>query len=136
MLIGEVAAAAGVEVSTLRFYERRGLLLPAGRTPGGYRSYPRDAPRTVRFIRRAQQLGFTLTEIAAVLELRAAAGDVDPAAVGRRVEAKIAEVDGRIADLTRMRAALAALAAEGVDPHAPCPVVGSLGDAPAGGAAS
>ena len=135
MLIGEVAAASGVEVSTLRFYERRGLLLPAGRTSGGYRRYPDDAPRTVRFIRRAQQLGFTLAEIAAVLDLRAAAGDVAPDVVEEHVSAKIAEVERRIADLTRMRAALAVLAAEGVAPDAPCPVVGSLGDVPAGGAA-
>ena len=130
MLIGEVAAAAGVGISTLRFYERRGLLLPAGRTPGGYRHYPDDAPRTVRFIRRAQQLGFTLAEISAVLDLPAA----DPGDVGRRLHAKLAEVDGRITDLTRMRSALARLAAEGVDPDAPCPVVGSLGDVPAGSA--
>ncbi|GAB7191980.1 hypothetical protein NUM3379_26880 [Kineococcus sp. NUM-3379] len=124
-----------MEVSTLRFYERRGLLLPAGRTPGGYRTYPGDAPRTVRFIRRAQQLGFTLAEISAVLELRAAAGDVAPDVVAEHVAAKIAEVDRRIADLTRMRAALTLLSTEGVDPDAPCPVVGSLGDVPAGGVA-
>ena len=132
MLIGEVAAAAGVEVSTLRFYERRGLLLPVGRTSGGYRRYPDDAPRTVRFIRRAQQLGFTLAEIAAVLDLRAAAGDVAPDVVVGHAEAKIAEVDRRIADLTRMRAALTLLSTGGADPEPPCPVAGPLGAVPAG----
>ncbi|MCL3860809.1 MerR family transcriptional regulator [Actinotalea sp. K2] len=125
MLIGEVARAAAVEVSTVRFYERRGLVRPTGRTTGNYRQYAEDTPLTVRFIRRAQRLGFTLAEVAPVLALR-----LVPDSVLREVlAAKRADLDQRIADLERMRDAIDRLAAEGVDPDAPCPVVASLATA-------
>jgi len=68
--IGEVAARAGVNVQTLRYYERRGLLKPPARRPSGYREYSPDAVRVVRFIKRAQQLGFTLDETGELLRLR------------------------------------------------------------------
>jgi DNA-binding transcriptional MerR regulator len=68
--IGAVAAAAGVGVQTLRYYERRGLLTAARRTAAGYREYGPDAIRRVAFIRRAQAMGFTLDEIRALLTLR------------------------------------------------------------------
>lgn len=123
MLIGDVAAAAGVEVSTVRFYERRGLLRPVGRTGGNYRRYAADAPTTVRFVRRAQRLGFTLAEIAAVLAL----GTAPDGVLRELLAAKRADIDERIADLQRMRAAVDLLAQRGVDPDAPCPVVASLG---------
>jgi len=70
MRIGAVAAAAGVGVQTLRYYERRGLLAASRRTPAGYREYGPDAIRRVAFIRRAQAMGFTLDEIRALLALR------------------------------------------------------------------
>ncbi len=68
--IGAVAAAAGVGVQTLRYYERRGLLPALRRTSAGYREYSADAVRRVLFIRRAQAMGFTLDEIRALLSLR------------------------------------------------------------------
>jgi len=68
--IGALAAAAGVGVQTLRYYERRGLLTAARRTSAGYREYGPDAIRRVAFIRRAQAIGFTLDEIRALLALR------------------------------------------------------------------
>lgn len=68
--IGALAAAAGVGVQTLRYYERRGLLMATRRTTAGYREYGPDAIRRVAFIRRAQAMGFTLDEIRALLALR------------------------------------------------------------------
>ena len=70
MRIGEVAAEAAVNIQTLRYYERVGLLPAPDRHPSGYRSYARDAVRRVRFIKRAQELGFTLAEIGELLALR------------------------------------------------------------------
>ena len=67
---GQVAKAAGVNVETLRFYERRGILREPGRGPSGYREYPAETVRIVRFIKRSQELGFTLEEIQELLALR------------------------------------------------------------------
>lgn len=74
LTIGRVAKGAGVEISTLRYYERRGLLSRPGRTRAGYRQYPEDEVLRVRFIRRAQGLGFTLEEIRGLLALRVRGG--------------------------------------------------------------
>jgi Hg(II)-responsive transcriptional regulator len=74
MRIGALAAAAGVGVQTLRYYERRGLLKAKGRTASGYREYAADAVRRVVFIRRAQAMGFTLEEIHHLLALRVQSG--------------------------------------------------------------
>jgi DNA-binding transcriptional MerR regulator len=71
MLIGQVAAAAAVNVQTLRYYERVGLLPRPARRASGYRTYTRDTVQRVRFIKRAQELGFTLGEIADLLAQRA-----------------------------------------------------------------
>jgi DNA-binding transcriptional MerR regulator len=61
--IGKLADIAGVSSDTLRYYEREGLIEPAGKSPGGYRLYDKDSARRLRFIRHAQQCGFTLSEI-------------------------------------------------------------------------
>jgi DNA-binding transcriptional MerR regulator len=71
MQTSEVAARAGVNVETLRYYERRGILMPPARSEAGYRSYDVRAVQTVRFVKRAQQLGFSLTEIRSLLALAA-----------------------------------------------------------------
>ncbi len=68
--IGEVAAQAGVNIQTLRYYERRGLLEEPERRPSGYRTYPLEAVRVVRFIKKSQDLGFTLREVEELLRLR------------------------------------------------------------------
>lgn len=107
--IGAVASKAGVNVQTLRYYERRGLLPPPERTPSGYRRYAPETVRVVRFIKRAQDLGFTLTEIEQLIGLRVAPHR-DRARVLRLATAKIADIDSKIARLRAIRGALGALA--------------------------
>ncbi|MGH9380203.1 MAG: heavy metal-responsive transcriptional regulator [Thermoanaerobaculia bacterium] len=105
--IGELAALTDVSVPTIRYYEQIGLLPEAARTASGYRRFPPEAARRLRFIRRAQQLGFSLDEIRELLELRATEGPAaDRAAVRARTEAKLAELEAKIADLEAMRKAL------------------------------
>lgn len=106
--IGAVAEQAGVNIQTLRYYERRGLLANPARTPAGYREYASDAPQIVQFIKRAQQLGFTLTEIQELLRLRAAPNR-DRARVCRVATAKIADIEEKLARLEAVRRALADL---------------------------
>ncbi len=131
LTIGQLAKAAGVGVETLRFYERKGLLPPPPRTRSGYRRYPADAVARVRFIRRAKELGFSLAEIRELLAMRIDPGRscADVRAIAR---AKIADVEAKIADLTRMRAVLRRLAraCPGKGPVAACPIVDALDTAP------
>jgi MerR family mercuric resistance operon transcriptional regulator len=97
-----------VNVQTLRYYERRGLLPEPPRSSGGYRAYPAAAVRTVRFIKRAQSLGFALDEIEELLGL--AAGGPDSCDTVREMAGeRMADLDRRIAALTGMRAALSRL---------------------------
>ncbi|GHC80077.1 MerR family transcriptional regulator [Nocardiopsis terrae] len=129
MRIAELARRSGAKVSTVRFYERRGLLPVPLRSPNGYRSYDTQDVRRVRFLRRGQELGFTLAELAEFVSLsdRSRDGTVLPGRVRGRGQAKVAEIDGRIEDLLRMRAALlGVLEAPCVDPDDPCPVVAAL----------
>lgn len=106
--IGTVAAQAGVNVQTLRYYERRGLLPRPGRTTSGYREFAPDTAEVVRFIKRAQELGFTLSEVQELLKLRAAPAR-DRARVRRIAHAKIADIDARVARLTAVRQSIAGL---------------------------
>ena len=98
MFISEAAAQAGVNVQTIRYYERRGLLPPSARRPSGYRELPDEAVRVVRFIKRAQDLGFSLDEVAELLRLRRSKDRAKAQAVaGRRlkqIEQKLAELSG------------------------------------------
>jgi DNA-binding transcriptional MerR regulator len=127
MRTGEVAARAGVNVQTLRYYERRGLLPEPERQESGYRVYGPDAVRTVRFIKRAQQLGFDLRDADVLLAL-AAGGPHSCDAARELAEAKIAELDQRIADLRGMRASLGRLAATCARPRSErdCPLLDSI----------
>lgn len=122
LTIGELAREAGVNVQTVRYYERRGLLEEPPRRASGYREYPESDVARLGFIRRAQALGFTLTEIDDLLSLR-----VDPrttsADVHRRVEEKLADVEAKLADLRRIRGALRELAAS-------CKAHGPVGECP------
>lgn len=124
---GRLAREGGVSVETIRYYERRGLIGAPPRSSGGFRLYGADAVRRVRFIRRAQRLGFTLREIVDLLALRtdrrANCADVK-ACAGR----KIAEIDRRVADLRAMRRTLAAIAAacDGRGETSACPILDSL----------
>lgn len=127
LTIGALAAAAGVGVETVRFYERRGLLPRPPRTPSGYRQYPPDSVERLRFIRRAQGLGFTLEEIGELLELR-----VDEVAACGAVEAgarsKIRQVEEKMAELQRILDALGRLVAacEAREPTSECPILEAL----------
>lgn len=123
--IGEVARRAGVNIDTVRYYERSGLLPPPPRRPSGYRAYDVDAVRRLRFIRRAKALGFTLNEIG---ELMGLSRRSDVPAVRRAAEQKLREVDRRIAELRRVRDALAGLiqACPGRGPADACPILSAL----------
>jgi MerR family mercuric resistance operon transcriptional regulator len=126
MLISELAAAAGVKVSAIRFYERRGILASPGRTSGGSREYDQSDVDRVRYLKRGQELGFTLVELGAMTALSGAQGPLsgEVSALG---DAKLAEIDERIADLARVREALAGLlAAQCVEPDVPCPIIAAL----------
>jgi DNA-binding transcriptional MerR regulator len=114
---GQLAERAGVNIQTLRYYERRGLLARPPRRPSGQRAYPEDTVRRLRTIKAAQRLGFTLAEIAELLrvtshhrggELRARAG------------AKLEEVERRLADLQAVRSALRTVLASGCDSLTEC----------------
>lgn len=108
LTIGQVATRGGVNVETIRYYERQGLIPPPPRHESGYRQYPEDTVNRVRFIKRAQELGFSLKEVAELLSLRigpdATCGDVKKLA-----DVKIAEIEGKIQSLERMRDALTRL---------------------------
>ena len=108
MRTGEVAGQAGVNTETLRYYVRRGLLSTPPRTPGGYREYPEAAVDVLRFIKRAQQLGFTLDEVEELLHLDKGGPDSCDAArvLAERRKADLAQ---RIRDLQRMHDSLADL---------------------------
>ncbi|MBK8214343.1 MAG: heavy metal-responsive transcriptional regulator [Myxococcales bacterium] len=108
MSIGELARRAGVAVDTLRYYERLGLLEPAGRTKTGYRRFGPEAEERLGFIGRAKSLGFTLADVAELLRLRARPG-APCAAVREKAREQLAVVDQKLAELSRLRAAVAAL---------------------------
>lgn len=127
LTIGEVAKAARVGVETIRFYEREGLIAEPPRRRSGYRQYPPDTVRRVRFIRRAKELGFTLKEIGELLSLRVEPGTTcaDVRALAR---AKIADIEGKIAELDTMKKALEHLArsCRGTGPTSECPILDAL----------
>lgn len=127
MRTAEVAAQAGVNPQTLRYYERRGLLADPPRTMGGYRSYGPDAVRTVRFVKRAQQLGFSLHDIEILLDL-ARGGPASCDRTQHITEDKIADLDAKIAALTEMRASLRRLLDTCTRPREgrDCPLLHSL----------
>ena len=127
MGIGALAKRAGVRIDTVRYYERNGLLAPKTRLPSGYRRYSEVEVARLRFIRRAQALGFTLKE---VRELLALSKSRDVARVKRRAQDKLADVEQRIAALERVRMGLSSLIAEcpGHGQAADCPILKALGD--------
>lgn len=110
MRSGQLARRAGVNVETLRYYERRGLLEPPSRLPSGYRAYGDEAVRIIRFIKRAQELGFSLAEVETLLELAAGGPEACDAAQSLAAN-KVADLDRRIETMRRMRDSLTTLVA-------------------------
>lgn len=129
MRISELAQRAGVNVQTVRYYERRGLLDDPRNRGVGYREYGEATLDRLRFIRRSQELGFTLSEIEELLALRLQRGTT-AADVKERAAAKIAEIDEKLRDLERIREALTHLAGQcrgGRGPVGDCPLLEALG---------
>ncbi len=129
MTIGQVAKLADVGVETLRFYEREGLIEEPPRRASGYRQYPTHTVDRVRFISRAKELGFTLKEIKELMSLRDGGGK-RRGEVRAIAEAKMRDIDQKLARLQAMRSALYSLietCACGTGPLA-CPILEALND--------
>ena len=127
MRSSQVAARAGVNVQTLRYYERRGLLHEPMRSGCGYRAYGDDAVRTVRFVKGAQQLGFSLGEIDTLLHL-AAGGPPNCEAAKALAAEKLDQLEAKIASLTAMRESLGQLVAtcERTPSKRLCPLIDAI----------
>lgn len=115
---GQVAAAAGVNQQTLRYYERRGLVDEPDRTLGGHRLYPPETVDLLRTIKTAQRLGFTLDEVSELLATSSPKSR--PTGLQSRAVAKLADVEQRIADLAVIRDTLREAIAAGCDDLAAC----------------
>lgn len=124
LTIGRLARAAGVGIETVRYYQQRGLLPVPGRT-GGFRHYPGALVQRIRFIKRAQELGFTLEEIAGLLSLQ---DGTDRSSIRRITTARLDQVRSKLADLARMRRTLEHLLheCESGAQNAPCPIIATL----------
>lgn len=133
MRTSQVADQAGVNSETLRYYERRGLLEQPPRTPAGYRDYPPSAVELLRFIKRAQELGFTLDEVEELVHLDAG-GPESCEAARALAEARKADLDARIADLRRMSDSLGELIGTCDLPRSgrSCPLLETLEDRASG----
>ncbi len=121
--IGQVARKAGVGVETVRFYEREGLIEQPPRRGSGFREYPVDTVRQIRFVVHAKALGFTLKEIMGLLSLRSRPAESCDS-VKEQVEMKIADIEERISGLRRMKSTLGKLAqaCRRREPTAECPM--------------
>jgi DNA-binding transcriptional MerR regulator len=125
--IGQLAQRAELATETLRHYERLGLIEPSRRSPSNYRVYDARALRRLRFIRRAQALGFSLPEIRQLLDLHRQ-GEGDMAQVRGIAEQRLRQIEQRMADLQRLRAGLEQLieACPGHGALGECPILGAL----------
>ena len=125
--IGQLAKRAGVAVDTVRYYERNAMLTPAGRLESGYRRYGEAELKRLRFIRRAKVLGFTLADIRELLSL---SDERNVAKVKLAAEAKLAEVEQRLAELERIRNGLRSLiaACPGHGRAEACPILNALNE--------
>jgi DNA-binding transcriptional MerR regulator len=115
---GEVAAQAGVNIQTLRYYERRGLLASPARSLGGHRVYPPETVTLIGVIKAAQRLGFTLDEVADLIDT--GRGRHPTADLQARAVTKLDEIDRKIADLQTIRSALSQLVAARCDSLTGC----------------
>lgn len=122
---GQLAARAGVNIQTLRYYERRRLIAPPVRRPSGQRTYPQNTVALLRCIKGAQRLGFTLTEIEELLALAAHRPGTEE--LHRRAQVKLDEIEARIADLHQIRENLGAVLAASCDSLTNCSCGMALG---------
>lgn len=125
--IGEVAERGGVNLQTIRYYEREMLLPDPPRLPSGYRVYPEQTVRRVRFIKRAQEIGFSLAEIRGLLAIRIDA-DRDSSEVRTLAAAKITDIEKKIQTLRQMKKVLSRITGRcsGCGPTSECPILESI----------
>ncbi len=124
LTIGQLARTAGVNIETIRYYQRIGLIKEPNKPAQGYRKYRKDIADNIRFIKRAQQLGFDLKEIGELLKI----GSGNCQSVRKRAEIKRARITAQIRDLKKMQTTLEQLiqsCGKG-DNSIPCPIVTSL----------
>lgn len=128
MTIGRLAADAGVGIDTVRYYEREGLMPAPPRNQSGYRHYDAAGATRLRFIRRARELGFSLDDVRELLAVSADGGH-GTQAMRERAEARLADVERRIAELRRVQRGLKKLvdACPGHGPLDACPILAALG---------
>ena len=126
--VGKLAAMTGVGKETVRFYERKGLLPEPLRDASRYRRYSNDDVRRINFIRRAKDLGFSLSEIKQLLDFRADAG-ADCSQVRAILQQKVVELERHIRSLREMWVGLTRLAEEcpGDGPVNDCPILAAIG---------
>ncbi|KLV06641.1 zinc-responsive transcriptional regulator [Photobacterium aquae] len=131
-LIGQLAKRSGISSDTLRFYEKNGLLEPAGRSESGYRLYSEENLSRVQFIMRSKAVGLSLDEIRELLDIRLEASRHSCAEVKAITQAKLDEVDTKIAELSRIRVALKkindACCGHADDDASHCSILEALGD--------
>jgi MerR family mercuric resistance operon transcriptional regulator len=127
LTIGRLAKEAGVNLETVRYYERQGLMPRPSRTPSGYRMYPAEDIRRLKFIKRAQELGFSLREVRELISLRVSA-TATTATLRTRAEEKIADIEAKIKTLESMKESLCKLtqSCRGYGPVSECPILDSL----------
>lgn len=127
LTIGTLAERGGVNVETIRYYQRRGLLEEPSKPSGGFRQYPADSVKRVRFIKRAQGLGFTLEEILGLLVLDEREACLETRGIAAN---KLELIEQKIADLAKMKKSLARLvrACDRSSRGATCPIIQLLAD--------
>lgn len=127
LTIGTLAERGGVNVETIRYYQRRGLLEEPSKPSSGFRRYSPDSVKRVRFIKRAQSLGFTLEEILGLLALDEGKACLDTRGIAAN---KLKLIEKKIADLSKMKKSLARLvrACDASSAGAPCPIIHLLAD--------
>lgn len=127
MTISSLAEAAGVNVATVRYYERRGIIANPPRTSAGYRQYDESVVDRIRFVRRAQGLGFGLDEIEELLDLRVHEPE-SCSVVAEATQAKLVSVESKIRELERLKGVLQSLvrACQQREQTRECPVLAML----------
>ncbi len=126
--ISQVARGAGVNVETIRYYERIGILRQPPKPTQGWRKYDDDALRRIRFVKRAQELGFTLAEVKELLTLRGSSSPRTCERVGRKARGKVDQIDAKVRDLLAMKKVISELAASCPEDGSPghCPILDAL----------